>query len=97
MLRNGLGYSIQDTLQIIQFTGILDLDDNNLIFTIKSLDINPVELIFLRLLITLAFQNLHYMDIITYQHRKEPFEHTKIGFMTQQAFDCPIKTDISIL
>ena len=30
MLRNGLGYSIQDTLQIIQFTGILDLDDNNL-------------------------------------------------------------------
>ena len=72
MLRNGLGYSIQDTLQIIQFTGILDLDDNNLIFTIKSLDINPVELILFRLLITLAFQNLHYMDIITYHHLSAP-------------------------
>ena len=93
----GFGHSIQDTLQIVQLTRILDLDDNNLIFTIESFDINPVELIILRLLVTLAFQNLHYMNLITYQHRKESFEHTKIGFMTQQTLDSPIKTDIFIL
>ena len=45
MFCNGFGYSIQDTLQIIQLTRILNLDDNNLIFTIESFDINPIELI----------------------------------------------------
>ena len=77
MFCNGFSHSIQDTLQIIQLTRILNLDDNNLIFTIESFDINPIELIILRLLVTLAFQNLHYMNFITYQYRKESFEHTK--------------------
>lgn len=97
MFCNGFGYSIQDTLQIIQLTRILNLDDNNLIFTIESFDINSVELIILRLLVTLAFQNLHYMNFITYQYRKESFEHTKISFMTQQTLNSPIKADIFIL
>ena len=52
---------------------------------------------YIRLLVTLAFQNLHYMNFITYQYRKESFEHTKISFMTQQTLNSPIKADILYL
>ena len=46
MLRDGLRHAIKDTLQIIEFSGVLHLDDYDLPLAVASLDIHPVELIF---------------------------------------------------
>ena len=68
-VRNGLGYSIQDTLQIIQFTGILDLDDNLILLLFSLISTRWLNLSSPFVDYPL-FQNLHYMDIITYQHHE---------------------------
>ena len=46
MLRDGLRHAIKDTLQVIEFARVLDLDDYDLPLAVSSLDIHPVELIF---------------------------------------------------
>ena len=55
MFGNSLSYSIQDSLQIIEFTSILNFDKNYFIFTIAGFNINTIKFIIFPLLITFTF------------------------------------------
>ncbi len=96
MLRDGFRHSIEDTLQIIQFTSVLHLNDDNLIFIIFGFDIYAIKLIIGCLLITFTFQNLNDFHLFTKKYREKTFQYTEISFLTKQSLDCPVKTNISV-
>ena len=69
MLRDGLGSTIEHTLQIVQLTRQLYLDEKQLATVVLSLDVNTVELVIHSSLIAFAFQEFHNMDRLIQQHR----------------------------
>ena len=46
MFSDGLGNAIKNPFQIIKFTSVLYLDNNNLILTVTRLNIHTIEFIF---------------------------------------------------
>ena len=96
VLSDGLCHAVQDALQIVELTRQLDLDDDNLATVVLGLDIDAVELIFLRLLITLALKNLVDVYRLAYQHRDKPLQYTEVGLVTEHALDNPVKTYIFV-
>ncbi len=97
MFGNGFCHTIQDTLQIIQLTGILYFDDDNFVFTVACLDVYPVKLIVGTLLVSLTFENLHDLYLLAYQDGEKSFKHIEIRLLSQQALDGPVETNVSVL
>ena len=96
MLCDGFGYSIEHTLQVIQFTCVLYLDDNDFSLAVFRLDVNPVELIISLLLITFTFQNINNLDRFIQKHSQEALKHPKVRLLAKQTLDSPVKTYVSI-
>ena len=96
MFCDGFGYSIEHTLQVIQFTCVLYLDDNDFSLAVFRLDINPVELIISLLLITFAFQNINNLDRFIQKYSQEALKHPKVRLLAKQTLDSPVKTYVSI-
>ena len=97
MLSDGFGHSVQYTFQIIKFTSVLYFHDNDFILTVSCLYIYPVEFIIRILLISFAFQYIDNGYFLAQEHGEESFQHVEVRFLSQQAFDSPIKTDVFVL
>ncbi len=65
MLGDGFRNAIEDAFQIIKFARVLDFNDNDFPFTVKSLDIHTIELVIHRLLVAFTFQYLTYRHLFT--------------------------------
>ena len=96
MFCDGFSHSIKHPLQVIQFTGVLHLDNNNLPLAVTGLYVYTVKLVVRRELVTFAFQYLDDSYGFSQEHRQKPLQHTEISFLPQQTFDGPIETDIFV-
>ena len=56
VLGNGLGHAIEHPLQIVKFTALLDLHNDNLATGVLRLDVDTVELVVHMILIRFALQ-----------------------------------------
>ena len=68
MLGDGFRHSVKDSLEEIQLSRLLDLNEDNLTLAVARLDVDAVELVALILLVALAFQYLHNLDFLTDKH-----------------------------
>lgn len=66
MFRDCLAYY---TLEIVQLTGELHLYDDNVTFTVAGLYVNSIELIVLRILVTLTLKKFLDLDLFTGKYR----------------------------
>ena len=94
MFCNRLGYTIENTLQIIKFACLLNLNDDNLIFGVLGLDVDAIELVFLVLLVSLTLQYLDNPDLFVEQYCHQSFEHIKVSLVAKHALHRPIKSYI---
>ena len=93
MLGNSFGYTIEDSLQIVQLTSLLYLDKNDLVFTVTRFNIHAIEFVVGFLLIAFTFQNFDDVDRLVEKNGNQSFEYPKVCFVAQHSFGCPVKTD----
>ena len=96
MLGNCFRHSIKDAFEIIQFTSVLYFHNDDFSFAVLRLDVYTVELVISSQLIAFTFEDFHYFHLFIQQYRQQPFEYPKIGFLAQQSFNCPVKSDIAV-
>ena len=96
MLGDGFSHTIKDAFQIVNFSGILNLDDDYLALAVAGFDIHTVELVVYSFLVRFALQYLIYGNFLAEEYGEEAFQHAEVGFLTEQSLDCPVKTDVFI-
>ena len=96
MLCDGLCHSEEDSLQIIDFAGVLHLYDDDFVFAVPGLDVHAVEFLVFALLVSFTFQYLYDAYRFVQQHCEETLQHAEVGFIAQQPFHRPVKSDISV-
>ena len=96
MLRDSLRYTVEDTLEECKFARVLYFHDDDLTLAVFSLDVYTVEFIVDSQLVAFALQQFDDLHLFVQQHRQKTFQHAEIGFLTQQALDRPVETDIII-
>ena len=96
VLGDGLGNSVEHTLQVVQLTSELNLNDDDFSLAVPCLDVHSVELGVARLLVALALQQLIDDNLFAEQHRDESFQHCKVGFVAQHALHSPVKSYVFI-
>ena len=96
MLRDGLGNAVENALQIVELTRLLNLHQDNLALRVPGFDVDAVELVVLSFLIAFALKQLHNGHLLVEQHRHQPFQHRKVGLVAQHAFRRPVKSYVLI-
>ena len=89
-----LGNSIEHTVEIGMFTGILYLKDDEFSLLIFCQDIHSVEFIILGLLIALTIQESVNLEFLVQQRTHKAFQHGIVCLVAKQAFHRPVKSDI---
>ena len=89
-----LGNSIEHTVEISMFTGILYLKDDEFSLLIFCQDIHSVEFIILGLLIALTIQESVNLEFLVQQRTHKAFQHSIVCLVAKQAFHRPVKSDI---
>ena len=92
MLGYRLRHAIQYPLKVVQFAGLLNLHDDDLILAVLGLDVNTVELVVRVFLVAFAFQNFNDMDWLAEEHRYQSLKHTEIGLVAQHPLCSPVES-----
>ena len=96
VLCDGFGHAIEDALQVIKLTRLLNFNEDDLAFGIQRLDVHTVKFVVLVTLIAFAFQNLYDGHFLVQKHGHQSFEHTEVGLVAQHALGCPVETYVLI-
>ena len=96
MLCDGFCYTIEYTLKIVKFTGVLYFDDDDVALTVLGFYVDTVEFVILRLLVSLAFKNLYNFNRLVKEYSQETFQNTKVGLLSEQSLDSPVKAYVSV-
>ena len=89
-----LGNSIEHTVEIGMFPGILYLEDDEFSLLIFCQDIHSVEFIILGLLIALTIQESVDLEFLVQQRTHKAFQHGIVCLVAKQALHRPVKSDI---
>ena len=73
MFSDSFCHSVQDAFQIIELPCILDLYNNDFVFTVSGFNIYPVEFIIDCLLVAFTFQYLYDFHVFTEKDSQETF------------------------
>ena len=97
MLGDGLAGAVEDALQVIELAGELHLDDDQVALAVLGLDVDAVEPVGVRLLVRLALEQLHDVDLLIEEHGDEALEDAEIGLVAEDMLYGPVKPDISVV
>ena len=96
MLRDGLGNTVEDALQVVELARLLDLHEDNLTLGVLGLDVNAVELVVDIILIAFTLQNLVNLHLLFKEHGHETLQHCEICFVAQHTLGSPIESDVLV-
>ena len=97
MFGDSLRHTVEHTLEIVQLSRELHLDDNNFTFRVFRLDVNTVELRIFSILISLTFKQFGYFNLLTEKHRHQSFQHCEVCLVAQHSLHCPVKSYVLVL
>ena len=96
MLRDGFCRAIEQAFQVVNLTGVLHLDDDDVSLAVLGFDVHTVELVVFVLLVAFAFQNFDNLGLVIEKHGEESLQHAEVGFVAEQPFDGPIEADVVV-
>ena len=83
MLGDRFGYTVEDAFEVVHLASVLDFDDDNLAFTVQSLDVHTVEFVVKSRLVAFTFEDFQNLDFFADHDGQETFEHTEVGLLAQ--------------
>ena len=85
------------SIQVMELAGELHLDDDQVALAVLGLDVDAVEPVGVRLLVRLALEQLHDVDLLVEEHGDEALEDAEIGLVAEDMLYGPVKPDISVV
>ena len=85
------------TLEISDLCLVLYLNEIELTLLILGKHINSVLLVVSILLVAFTLQELLYLNGVAKERSQKALKHSKVGFITQQPFHCPVEADIFLV
>ena len=96
VLRDSLCNAINNTMEIVQLSRLLNLHKDDFVLGILGFDVNAVELVVGVVLVALAFQNLNYLHLLIQKDRHQALQNAEVGLVSQHTLGSPVKTDIFV-
>ena len=97
MFGNSLAGAVEDSLQIVELSGQLHLDDDKMSFAVFGFYINTVEFIRAVFLIGFAFEEFDHLYLFSKQNSDQTFKNAEVGLVTKHMLHGPIKTYVGVV
>ena len=94
ILRYGFRHAVQHSVEVRQFVAVLHLYYAEFALLAFSQYVHAVVFVLLVFLVAFAFEESVYFEFHSDQRRQESLQYGVVSLVAQQAFHCPVESDI---